>query len=178
MATVKHTAKYTYGRNKSTAVVRGLHELNENLHRLEKDIALGAHGPVYDALFTSATPMKRSAIAHAPSRTGLLRENIILIRARRTKPRTAAVQITIRYKVHQYVDSRRNRRQKRVGKVYVQYSPAFYARFLEFGTSKMPAHPFLVPAFMENKQLFIELLRASLWHNLKKHLPDLPPLRR
>lgn len=44
----------------------------------------------------------------------------------------------------------------------------FYGLFHEFGTSKMPAHPFMRPAFDEHKNDVVELARGKLEHGIKK----------
>ncbi|HCG3439815.1 TPA: HK97 gp10 family phage protein [Acinetobacter baumannii] len=49
-----------------------------------------------------------------------------------------------------YTNNAQNRRSGRVGKTYQTDGRVFYWRFLELGTSKQPATPFLRPAFYEN----------------------------
>jgi HK97 gp10 family phage protein len=49
-----------------------------------------------------------------------------------------------------YVNSSENRRTGRVGKTYQVEGKVFYWRFLEFGTSRQPATPFLRPALSNN----------------------------
>lgn len=45
-------------------------------------------------------------------------------------------------------------------------SDIFYAKFLEFGTSKMSARPFLGPAYNKNKNQVIETLKSELREGL------------
>lgn len=40
-------------------------------------------------------------------------------------------------------------------------SEIYYMKFLEFGTSKMPARPFLGPAYVKNKSKAIEILKEE-----------------
>jgi HK97 gp10 family phage protein len=40
-------------------------------------------------------------------------------------------------------------------------------KFVEFGTSKMPAHPFLQPAFEKNKDVIKEKIAETLKEGLK-----------
>lgn len=40
--------------------------------------------------------------------------------------------------------------------------PAFYARFVEFGTSKMAARPFMRPAFEKSASAAIDAVKAGL----------------
>ncbi|RSQ31222.1 hypothetical protein EA709_01695 [Acinetobacter baumannii] len=49
-----------------------------------------------------------------------------------------------------YTNNAQNRRSGRVGKTYQADGRVFYWRFLELGTSKQPATPFLRPALYEN----------------------------
>jgi len=45
---------------------------------------------------------------------------------------------------------------------------AFYWRFVEFGTVKMPAHPFLRPAFEANKEKAVQAIKQALAEGLDK----------
>jgi len=49
-----------------------------------------------------------------------------------------------------YTNNAQNRRAGRVGQTYQADGRVFYRRFLELGTSKQPATPFLRPALYEN----------------------------
>ncbi|HHP0309192.1 HK97 gp10 family phage protein [Acinetobacter baumannii] len=49
-----------------------------------------------------------------------------------------------------YTNNAQNRRSGRVGKTYQADGRVFYWRFLELGTSRQPATPFLRPALYEN----------------------------
>ena len=49
-----------------------------------------------------------------------------------------------------YTNNAQNRRAGRVGKTYQADGRVFYWRFLELGTSRQPATPFLRPALYEN----------------------------
>ncbi|EMD5946029.1 HK97-gp10 family putative phage morphogenesis protein [Acinetobacter baumannii] len=49
-----------------------------------------------------------------------------------------------------YTNNAQNRRSRRVGKTYQTDGRVFYWRFLELGTSRQPATPFLRPALYEN----------------------------
>lgn len=58
--------------------------------------------------------------------------------------------VGVRGGARQYSNTRENRGSGRVGKTYATGGSTFYWRFLEFGTSKMPARPFLRPALEHN----------------------------
>lgn len=49
-----------------------------------------------------------------------------------------------------YANTRANKRKRRVGRTYVTPGNVYYWRFLEFGTSKMKAQPFMRPAIEGN----------------------------
>lgn len=46
-------------------------------------------------------------------------------------------------------------------------SEIFYGKFIEFGTSKMPARPFLQPAFEKNKNTVKNIIADTLREGLK-----------
>lgn len=51
-----------------------------------------------------------------------------------------------------YTSNDDNRRAGRIGQSYQVEGKVFYWRFIEFGTSKMPAKPFMRPALEQNVQ--------------------------
>lgn len=51
-----------------------------------------------------------------------------------------------------YTSNDDNRRAGRIGQSYQVEGKVFYWRFIEFGTSKMPAKPFMRPALEQNIQ--------------------------
>jgi HK97 gp10 family phage protein len=84
--------------------------------------------------------------------TGAL-EKAIVVRTNSTQGKRlggAMVQVGIRGGAKKYVNDRRNRKKGRAGKTYEHGGNQYYFRFLEYGTSKMAAHPFLAPALYEN----------------------------
>lgn len=97
----------------------------------------------------------------APVRTGLLRANLVTYK-RRTKP--GAITHTIGLKVVRlkYGNTPENRRRRRVGKKYEADGPAFYGKFVEFGSSKMAARPFLRPALYAAAPAAVEAMKARL----------------
>lgn len=60
------------------------------------------------------------------------------------------MRVGVRGGAKQYSNTRENRGKGRVGTEYAIGGSTFYWRFLEFGTSKMPARPFMRPALQEN----------------------------
>lgn len=43
----------------------------------------------------------------------------------------------------------------------------FYAKFIEYGTSRMPAKPFLVPAFLQNRARIQQLINTAIERALR-----------
>jgi HK97 gp10 family phage protein len=152
-----------------TMTVSGLNEMEEALLELGNSVA----GKVlYSALMTAAIPIQDTAIAMAPqssqphyrykrakakkiAKTG----NKVSDRFNRLQARSAA-RGAVEKTLVQPGNLRKNIARKRLkgrkyanltgGEAYVGISwqgDAYYGRFVEFGTSKSPARPFLRPAF-------------------------------
>ena len=129
------------------------------------------------ALRKGMRPVVRAARAKAPVDTGALKKAIVARVNTRMGRRVggAVVQVGIRGGAKEYVDSSRNRARVikrgkrkgifvpgRVGESYEQGGNQFYFRFLEFGTNKLPARPFLRPALAENAQKTTDIVTAEL----------------
>jgi len=139
--------------------VVGLRELNKRLLALPKYIG---DKPLKMALRKVGRVVQGTAKSRVRKRTGALADNIIVAQVRKLPPTEVAVQVTIRAKAKKYKDNARNRRSGKVGTEYANVGPLFYARFLEFGTSRMPPYPFLRPAFEQDKTALPEMLRTEL----------------
>lgn len=61
-----------------------------------------------------------------------------------------------------YVDNKANRRLGRVGGSYEGPGAVYYWRFLEFGTAKMRAQPFMRPAMSEHWQQAMDAVSKAL----------------
>ncbi len=72
--------------------------------------------------------------------------------AKRLGPLTYLVQVGVKGGAKSYVNSSANRRQGRVGQSYEGGGNVYHWRFLEFGTEKMAARPFMRPALANNVQ--------------------------
>jgi len=139
--------------------VVGLRELNKRLLALPAYIG---DKPLKMALRKVGKVVQGTAKARVRKKTGALADNIIVAQVRKLPPTEVAVQVTIRAKAKKYKDNARNRRSGKVGTEYANVGPLFYARFLEFGTSRMPPYPFLRPAFEQDKTALPEMLRTEL----------------
>jgi HK97 gp10 family phage protein len=120
------------------------------------------------ALRKGMAPVRKSAQARVPVDSGALKKAIVVRANTRLGKREggAAMQVGIRGGAKEYVNNARNRSTGRVGQSYEQGGNQFYFRFLEFGTSKMAARPFLRPALSENigntTQIVTTELRAAI----------------
>lgn len=73
-----------------------------------------------------------------------------------------AVQVGVRGGAKKYANTSKNRRQGRVGKSYEGGGNVYWWRFLEFGTQKMKARPFMGPALKNNAEAATAAIAAQL----------------
>jgi HK97 gp10 family phage protein len=113
---------------------------------------------VRDAAKANAAKLDR------PETPNRIADNIAVQFAARTQKTTGDVmmRVGVRGGAKQYANTRENRGSGRVGKTYATGGSTFYWRFLEFGTSKMPARPFMRPALQENVGRATEVAVAEL----------------
>lgn len=85
------------------------------------------------------------------------------------------IKVGVRGGARQYGNTRQNRRLNRVGKSYETLGSkgnpggdTWYWRFLEFGTSRSRAQPFLRPALSENIQEVVNKVATELSRELDK----------
>ena len=145
-----------------TIKLTGFKELSDKLRELGPKVARRG---LRAASFAGAAIIRDATKRNHPeftSRTGTLEANIIATKRRGSNELTATYRVTVRGKTKKFANTAANRRARRVGKRYKVEGPAFYGKFLEFGTSKMEAHPFLRPAFFSNVDNAIEAMKARL----------------
>jgi len=146
-----------------TVNVTGLRELQAKLRAIAETAGdKTARKPVTAALRKAGKVLQEDMQRRVRVKSGTLRENIIVTTKRSRTPGVTTVNVTVRAKAKAYKENSRNRRSGRVGKKYKDLGPLFYARFLELGTSKMPAYPFMRPAFEAHKEELPELFRDEL----------------
>lgn len=150
---------------RQTVQVHGLKELQQRLTALSNEFGSNrGKAAVRAALRKAARIVQDDAKRFVPVKTGLVRDNIIVAtaRAKTLPPGRTAVNVTVRSKARPYADTAKNRRLGRVGKTWRDSGALYYARFLEFGTSKMSRRPFLTPAFERNKMRLPAVIRDEL----------------
>lgn len=114
------------------------------------------------ATFTAAALIESDAISRAPVRTGALRDHIAIFK-RSSDGNTAHYAIGVR-------GIRLNRKIKKVLRILRRANgtrtaiagDTYYWKYLEFGTAKMAARPFLRPAFEAQKEAATQVFRTSL----------------
>ncbi len=120
-------------------VIRGLAELQKNINQIAADLKREIES---EALIEAAEKIVVPAIkARAPVKSGRLRDSITVQRAK-----------------------------SRSGKPIVKVGPGkrpFYARFVEFGTSKLKAHPFLRPGVRSVRREVNAFLKAEIGRVIK-----------
>ncbi len=154
-----------------TTQIEGLDKLLEQLKQLPAELVSVRGGPVRKALARAAFMVRDEARNLAPVRTGLLKEQIAAIRNRNPREHNANEEYGVGVRAgsrKRYSNTRRNRRKQRVGGEYSAPSVAFYWRFLEFGTEKMSARPFLRPAFDQTRERALETFKLKLSEEIAK----------
>ena len=123
----------------STSVrIEGLTELKRAFGGLKKS----ARGRILRAsVGAGARVVRDEAASRAPQDTGKLKANIIATRRRASESHDEEWAVTVRTKGKG--DDPKN---------------AFYWKFLEFGTAKLAARPFLTPAFEAAKQSALQAI--------------------
>lgn len=146
------------------ANITGLDETLKALRNLPKAISGKGGGPLRKALYQAAKVMRDEVKQTAPVRTGLLKDSISIFRDRAPQKIGASehYSIGVRKQRKKYAHNARNARLGKIGKSYQTYGAVFYAKFLEFGTSKMPRHPFFTPSFEAKKSQSVEALENAL----------------
>ncbi len=141
--------------------LEGFRELEKALKELPLEIQ---KRPLRSAVSSAAGLIVKEAKSRVPvGETGNLKSAIYRYRSRRNSPTgKETFFVGVRQGKAQYKDTAYNRRKGRVGKKYNTQGEAYYWRFLEFGTAKMQKKSFLRPAFDENKQGAIDIMRERL----------------
>lgn len=147
------------------AKLDGLKESVAALRALPAQFASKNGGPIRRALFAAAKPMRDNAQARAPMATGNLSAQVYIYRDRNPKASTGATErfvIGVRTARGRRARGRLNRRLGRVTQNYSQRGDAFYWVFVEFGTAKMRAQPFLRPAFESHKNTAVSIFSRTM----------------
>lgn len=125
--------------------IEGLKELDAKLREFGPKVAEnGLRAATRAAAVVFANALKGAA----PVKTGLLKANLVASKRRASGANHARYAARVKPgPIKKYVSNRSNKRMNRVGQKYQTEGPAFYARFVEYGTSKWRGHPFMRQAF-------------------------------
>jgi HK97 gp10 family phage protein len=149
-----------------TIYVMGLDELQARLRDLPKRIGRNV---LRGAMNAGATVIRKEVQARAPVYTGS-------VAAGHPPPgtlRRSIYQVQIRefsndQRQTYQVGVRKGKRFRKQGKRGQLSQDAFYAHFVEFGTVKMAARPFMRPGFEASKSAAVQAVREYL----EKRIPD------
>lgn len=150
--------------------VQGLNELRQRLKALPAKLQ---GPPARNALHAGAKVIKDTAKGTTAwtDDSGFLRQHIVQFSAKKSEtPYDAEVRVGVlkrrrkgkRTKAQIKALVRRNRRQKK------DFVTPYYWKYLEFGTSRMGAKPFMRPAFESSKQSAVDRIAEALRSQIDK----------
>lgn len=146
--------------------VKGLSELKDALKQLPENIAknvlrggVGAGAAVIRKEARAKAPVSTGPVSAGHPPPGTLKKSVY---QKQIRELSNAVRQTF------YVGVRKGLKGKAAG------LGAYYARFVEFGTAKMPARPFLRPAWEAKKMEAIEAIRAYIAERIPREVDKLP----
>ena len=160
----------------SADVVKRLKDLNEKMQKTE----------ARKAARKAMQVVRKAAVKNAEGRDDpdtkdqMIWKNIAVQFSPRQSKRVGGVvmRVGVRGGARQYANTRENVRKSRVGKTYKTLGDktnpggdTWYWRFLEFGTSKMGARPFLQKALAENTQQVTDVVVGEIKLSLDKMVP-------
>ena len=128
--------------------VHGLDDIERKLKALG---GRAAERALSSGLRAGAAVIVREARKRAPKRTGKLRKNIYSFKIKK-KNRTHAVEYGVGVRVKGKPKDPKN---------------AFYWSFIEFGTSKVPARPFLRPALKAGHSSAVTAMRRKVLQRIE-----------
>jgi len=149
--------------------VTGLRELEAALKSLPDRIARNV---LRGAVAAGAAVVRKEARDLAPKSEGPQPEGHVsgtlkrAIYQKQIRERSSLLQQTF------FVGVRRGRSAKSSAKGVID---AWYAHFVEFGTSKMSARPFMRPAFEGKKRSAVDAIRAYLLSRIPNEIKKLRP---
>lgn len=147
-----------------TVEIKGLEELQKALEELPRKVATKG---MRAALKDGAEPIREAMVANAPKHTGFLSEHFGTKISIRRDELAGSAFIGPQGKVDYPLDENGTYRivKDESGKIIAKVGKkavATVARFLEFGTSKMAAHPFMTISFESMKSVALDRIIARL----------------
>lgn len=134
--------------------VKGLRELGERMKGLSEAVN---NRIARAATAAGAVVIRNAAQAKVPVDTGNLKKNIIVKRLPKGESSLTSEHIvTVR-------QGKLTKKQKDKG-----LEDAYYGKFVEYGTAKMPARPYMRPAFDQNKEKAVQAIKDRIEKRLNK----------
>ena len=153
------------------ASTEGFAELAKRMRELPD---LLARKSLRGAVNAGASVIKKEAQLRAPKLTGALAKNFYQKQIKEASTvLSQTFYVGVRSGLARYAKTKANKKAGRAGKVYKDSGATFYWFFLEFGTSKMPARPFLRPAFESRKNDAVTAIGEKIRTELEKHRQSL-----
>jgi HK97 gp10 family phage protein len=149
--------------------IEGLQELDRQLRALPERVAGNA---LATAVSAGARVIRNEAIARAPVDTGALKSQIFIKRLRSSSQSEKTSLIGVRGGLAKYANTKKNIRSGKAGQTYKTDGKTFYWKFIELGTSKMPAKPFLRPAFDTKEQDAVSAITEKLDQRIQKAIEE------
>ena len=143
--------------------IKGVDEVGRRLRALPPALGSRGGGPLRYALMQGAKVFVEGARGRVAVKSGQLRDNIVAKRERNPKSKgvTERYDIGMKGGTRKLANTRRNRRTGRAGQIVRTAGKVFYGRFIELGTAKMPARPFLRPTIEAEQGRALEAFRAA-----------------
>lgn len=147
------------------ADLKGLGDIVAALRAIPEELRKNG-GPVNSGMRKAARIVRDEARRLAPKKSGLMAESIIAVRdpnPRRTPGASERYVIGVKGGGKaKYANNSKNRRARKAGAEYEKQGNAYYFRFVEFGTEKQPAQPFLRPAIQTKAGEAIEAAAEAI----------------
>ena len=147
-----------------TRHVEGLSNLSNALKELPKNIARNL---LRRGASAGAAEIRDGARNKAPVLTGEMKRDIQIKRERTESDYIARYSIFVRA----------GKKSRLSGRARNVEKDSYYWRFVEFGTSKMVAQPFMRPAFEEKKNQAVDTFKAVLVEGIPIEVAKLPGAR-
>jgi len=147
-----------------TMKLEGLQELERTLREFGPKVAKNG---LRVTNFAAAKVYYDAVQDTAPVRSGFLKSQIITVKRRAPAETEVRHSVTVRNKpkvtlVARRGDTAKNRKKGAVGKYHAIAGPKTYGRFIEYGTSRMSAAPFMRPAFEKNAGAAVEAAQKRM----------------
>ena len=137
-----------------TVKIEGLSELGARMKTLTSDVN---NRIARAATAAGAVVIRNAAQQKVPVDSGNLKKNIIVKRLPKGEaPLTSEHIVTVR-------KGKLTSKQKGSG-----LKDAYYGSFVEYGTAKMPAQPFMRPAYDQNKEKAAEAIKDRIRKRIEK----------